>query len=400
MRAGPQPVAASIGRSPTVALLDEVQRQKARGVDVLNLSGGEPDFPTPGHVVDAAAEALRSGLTHYTPSRGIPRLREAIAAKLLRDNGIVADPGTDIIVTPSAKHAAYIALAGVIGPGDEVLLPSPAWVSYAPMITLLGGRPVDVPLDPRDDFTISAEQLASAVTPRTRAILVNSPNNPTGRMLTAAEADAVAHVADRYDLTVLADEIYEYIRYGGRPHLSLAARPGCEGRTLTVNGFSKSYAMTGWRLGYVAGPAAVMREVVKVQEHTVGCAASFVQHGALAALTDETRGCVEEMVARYDDRRRLLVAGLNRIPGLSCADPEGAFYVLPDVSGLGFGSAQECAAWLIDRTGVVVTPGSAFGPTAEQHVRLSFAASTEILTTAVERLEAALKQRAPGLAVS
>lgn len=400
MRTGTAPVAATIGRLPTVALLDEVQRQKVRGVDVLNLSGGEPDFPTPEHVVAAAAEALRSGFTHYTSSRGIPQLREAIAAKLLQDNGIVADPGTDIIVTPSAKHAAYIALAGVIGPGDEVLVPSPAWVSYAPMVTLLGGRPVDVPLDPRDDFTISADQLSSAVTPRTRAILLNSPNNPTGRMLTAAEADAVARVADRYDLSVLADEIYEYIRYGDRPHLSLAAWPGCEGRTLTVNGFSKSYAMTGWRLGYVAGPAAVMREVVKVQEHTVGCAASFVQHGALAALTDETRGCVEEMVAHYDARRQLLVAGLNRIPGLSCADPEGAFYVLPDISGLGFGSAQECASWLIEHTGVVVTPGSAFGPTGEQHVRFSFAASTDILTAAVERLGAALERRAPDLAVS
>ncbi|MFD3536472.1 pyridoxal phosphate-dependent aminotransferase [Streptomyces sp. NPDC058664] len=384
------PVAASIGRSPTVALLDEVQRQKARGVDVLNLSGGEPDFATPDHVVRPAVEALQGGFTHYTPSRGIPELREAIAAKLHADNGIVVDPGTDVIVTPSAKHGMFIALAGVIGPGDEVLVPSPAWVSYAPMITLLGGRAVDVPLDPRDHFTITAEQLSEAVTPRTRAILVNTPNNPTGRMLTAAEADAVARVADRHDLVVLTDEIYEYIRYDGRTHRSLAARPGCRDRTLTVNGFSKSHAMTGWRLGYVAGPAAVLREVVKVQEHTVGCASSFVQRGALGALGEESRACVDEMVASYDARRRFLVGALNKIPGVSCADPEGAFYVLPDISGLGFGSAQEFSAWLIEHAGVVVTPGSAFGPTAEQHVRLSFAAPLDTLASAVERLAAAL----------
>ncbi|MDV9170866.1 pyridoxal phosphate-dependent aminotransferase [Streptomyces sp. W16] len=387
------PVAASIGRSPTVALLDEVQRQRARGVDVLNLSGGEPDFTTPEHVIRAAGAALEAGFTHYTPSRGIPELCEAIAAKLHADNGIVAHPGTDIVVTPSAKHGMYIALAGVIGPGDEVLLPSPAWVSYAPMITLLGGRAVDVPLDPHDGFALTAERLSAAVTPRTRAILVNSPNNPTGRMLTAAEADAVAGVADQHDLMILADEIYEHIRYDGRTHRSLAAHPGCDGRTLTVNGFSKSYAMTGWRLGYVAGPAAVMREVVKVQEHTVGCAASFVQRGALAALSEESRGCVREMVASYDARRRLLVGALGKIPGVSCADPEGAFYVLPDISRLGFGSSQEFSAWLIERAGVVVTPGSVFGPTAEHHVRLSFAASPDILTAAVERLATALATR-------
>ncbi|MFF9143377.1 pyridoxal phosphate-dependent aminotransferase [Streptomyces sp. NPDC014861] len=391
MSTRPAPVAASIGRSPTVALLDEVQRRRALGLDVLNLSGGEPDFATPDHVVEPAVEALRDGFTHYTPSRGIPELREAIAAKLHTDNGIEADPGTDIIVTPSAKHGMFIALAGVIAPGDEVLVPSPAWVSYAPMITLLGGRAVDVPLDPRSGFTLTAEQLTEAVTPRTRAVLVNTPNNPTGRMLTADEADALARVADRHDLVVLADEIYEHIRYGGRTHRSLAARPDCRERTLTVNGFSKSYAMTGWRLGYVAGPTAVMREVVKVQEHTVGCASSFVQRGALAALGEASRPCVDDMVASYDARRRFLVGALNKIPGVTCDDPEGAFYALPDISGLGLGSGQECAAWLIEHAGVVVTPGSAFGPSAERHVRLSFAAPLDILTTAVERITAALR---------
>ena len=389
------PIAASIGRSPTVALLDEVQRQKARGVNVLNLSGGEPDVPTPEHIVAKATEALRSGDTHYTPSRGLPELREAIAAKLLGDNNIAVAPATDVIVTPSAKHGMFIALAGVIGRGDEVLLPSPAWVSYAPMITLLGGHPVDVPLDPHDNYTITAAQLEAAVTPRTRAVIVNSPNNPTGRMLTPSEVDAIATVADRHDLTVLSDEIYEYIRYGGRTHLSPATWPGLDGRTVTVNGFSKSYAMTGWRLGYVAGPAAVLREVVKVQEHTVGCASSFVQRAAVAAFAPESRAWLDEMAASYDSRRSFVVDALNKIPDIHCPDPEGAFYVLPDISRLGFGSAQEFSAWLIERAGVVVTPGSAFGPTAEQHVRLSFAASPDVLAAAVERLAEAVETVRP-----
>ncbi|MCS7476896.1 pyridoxal phosphate-dependent aminotransferase [Umezawaea endophytica] len=393
MSARSAPVATSLGRSPTVALLDEVERQKAAGVEVINLSGGEPDFPTPEHVVRPTVAALEAGFTHYTSSRGLPELREAIAGKLLADNGITADPATDIIVTPSAKHGMFIALAGVIGPGDEVLVPSPAWVSYAPMIRLLGGRPVDVPLDPGDRFAITEERLAAAITPRTRAVLVNSPNNPTGRMLTRAEADAVLRVADRNDLTILTDEIYEHIRYRDRPHLSLAALPGGRGRTITVNGFSKSHAMTGWRLGYVVGPPAVMNDVLKVQEHTVGCASSFVQRGALGAFTPESRASVEEMVASYDARREYVVDALNRIPGLVCPDPEGAFYVLPDLSRFGFGSAQEAGAWLLEHSGVVVTPGNAFGPTAEHHVRLSFATSPRLLAVAIDRLGTALAAR-------
>lgn len=380
------PVAASIGRSPTVALHSEAERLKATGVPVINLGGGEPHYPTPAHIVARAVEAMEAGFTHYTASRGLLELREAIAAKLATENGVDASPATDIIVTLSAKHAMFIALAGVIGPGQEVLLPSPAWVSYAPMIRLLGGHPVDVPLDPRDGFTITAERLEAATTPRTRAILVNSPNNPTGRMLAPDEADAVIRVAARHDLTVLADEIYEHIRYDGTPHLSVASRPGGRDRTITVNGFSKSFAMTGWRLGYVVGPAAVVAEMLKVHEHTVGCAPSFAQHGAVAALSPESRGPVEQMVAGYAARRRQIVDALNRIPGISCPDPQGAFYVLPDVSGLGFDSAAACSAWLLERAGVAVTPGSAFGPTAEQHVRLSFATAPQVLTAAIDRI--------------
>jgi aspartate/methionine/tyrosine aminotransferase len=375
-------------RSATVALLDRVNQLKAQGVSVLNLSGGEPDFATPAHISEAAESALRTGFTHYTPSRGLPELREAIARKLEFDNGVRVDPSQGVIVTPSAKHALFIALATVLDEGDEVLIPTPSWVSYESMVQLSGGRAVPVRLDPADGFALTPALLEAAVTRRSKVILVNSPNNPTGRVLSAAEAAAVAEVAERHDLLILTDEIYEAIRYGGRPHLSLAALPGYADRTVTVNGFSKGYAMTGWRLGYAAGPAAIMNEMVKVQEHTVGCASSFAQLGGLAALTGPQE-CVAEMVTAYDRRRGELRAALNALPGVSCADPEGAFYLFADVSGSAHPTPQAFCEWLLRTCGVVVTPGTAFGPGGEHHVRLSFAAADTVIAETVHRLSVA-----------
>ncbi len=375
-----------VGRSATVALLDEVNRLKAQGITVVNLSGGEPDFTTPPHIIEAAEAALRSGATHYTPSRGLPTLREAISVKLRDCNGVHADPERGIIVTPSAKHALYITLATVLDAGDEVLVPTPSWVSYAPMVQLFGARAVSVPLQPEDDFTLTADRLEDKVTGRTRAILINTPNNPTSRLLTPAEAAAVARVAVEHDLVLITDEIYEQIRYVDRPHLSLASRPGCEERTVTINGFSKGYAMTGWRLGYAAGPAAVIGEMIKVQEHTVGCAASFTQLAGLAALTGP-QACVQQMVAAYDRRREALLNAVRRLPGVTCADPEGAFYLFPNITGSANPTSEGFAGWLLEATGVVVTPGHAFGLGGEGHVRLSFAASDAVITDTLARLE-------------
>lgn len=376
-----------LARSATVAQHDLVQSMRAAGTQVLDLGTGEPDFPTPDHISAAATTALHDGHTHYTASRGLPALRRAIAAKLVDDNRITVDPDSDVVVTPSAKHALFVALATVLDPGDDLLVPTPSWVSYQSMAHLLGARAVSAPLG--DGFRLTRDVLEEHRTPRTKAILVNTPNNPTGRALDAEEAAAVADFAREHDLVVVADEIYEKIRYDDREHFSIAALPGCADRTLTVNGFSKGYAMTGWRLGYLAGPTALVAQALKVHEHTVSCAASFAQHGGIAAL-EGPQDPVRDMVSEYAARRKLLVDGLNALPGFACALPDGAFYAFPDIRGTGFTDSAEFAAWLLRRAAVSVTPGSAFGAGGEGHLRLSFATSREAITEALDRIAAVL----------
>ncbi|MFF6806848.1 aminotransferase class I/II-fold pyridoxal phosphate-dependent enzyme [Streptomyces sp. NPDC012616] len=382
----------AVEESATYAVFDMVARMRARGMEVVDLGGGEPDFDTAGHVVDEAVGALRDGFTHYTPSRGLPALLQAVSAKLAADNGVAAAAATDIVVTPSAKHALFAALVTVLDPGDELLVPTPSWVSYTEMARLIGARPVQVALDGADGFRITAELLERHVSGRTKALLVNSPNNPTGRSLTAGEAAVIARFAQEHDILLISDEIYEKILYGGRRHLSLAAQPGCAERTITVNGFSKGYAMTGWRLGYAAGPTDLMAQLVKVQQHTVGCTASFVQRGGIAALTGSQEP-VEWMTAQYTARRDLLVRGLNSLPGVSCSPPDGAFYAFADIRGTGFADSATFARWLLRETAVAVMPGSAFGPGGEGFVRLSFATSPEVLRSALARMARALAGR-------
>ncbi|MER6563750.1 pyridoxal phosphate-dependent aminotransferase [Streptomyces sp. NPDC001027] len=382
----------AVEESATYAVFDMVARMRAQGLEVVDLGGGEPDFDTPGHVVDEAVGALRDGFTHYTPSRGLPALLRAVAAKLAEDNGVVVDAATDVVVTPSAKHALFAALVTVLDPGDELLVPTPSWVSYTEMARLIGARPVQVALDGADGFRITAQVLERHVSARTKALLVNSPNNPTGRSLTAEEAALIARFAQEHDILLISDEIYEKILYGGRRHVSLAAQPDCAERTITVNGFSKGYAMTGWRLGYAAGPTDLMAQLVKVQQHTVGCTASFVQRGGLAALSGSQKP-VAWMAAQYAARRDLVVRGLNSLPGVSCSPPDGAFYAFADVRGTGFADSAAFARWLLREAAVAVMPGSAFGPGGEGFVRLSFAASPETLQTALDRMARALADR-------
>ncbi|OON75400.1 pyridoxal phosphate-dependent aminotransferase [Streptomyces tsukubensis] len=380
----------AVEASATFAVFDRVARLRAEGVDVLDLGGGEPDFGTPTHVVDEAVDALRGGFTHYTPSRGVPALLDAVSDKLAKDNGIVVDPATDIVITPSAKHALFAALTTLLDPGDEVLIPTPSWVSYPAMARLIGARPVQLALDPEDGFRITRELLEQHVTSRTKALLVNSPNNPTGRIMTRDEARAIGRFADEHDVLMIADEIYEKIVYDGHDHLSLASLPCCADRTLTVNGFSKGYAMTGWRLGWAAGPTDLMEQLLKVQQHTVGCAGSFVQRGGVAALMGPQEP-VERMAARYAARRDVLVRGLNALPGVVCAPPEGAFYAFADIRGTaGFTDSAAFADRLLQETGVALMPGSAFGPGGEGFVRLSFATSSRVLEESLERMGRAL----------
>ncbi|MDI3389997.1 pyridoxal phosphate-dependent aminotransferase [Streptomyces sp. B-S-A8] len=383
----------TVGASATYAVFDQVAALRAQGVEVLDLGGGEPDFDTPEHIVDEAVGALHDGFTHYTPSRGVPALLQAVADKLAKDNGVLVDPASGVVVTPSAKHALFAALMTVLDPGDELLVPTPSWVSYTAMARLIGAQPVQVALDGANGFRITRELLEQHVSPRTKALLVNSPNNPTGRALTLEEARAVSQFAAEHDVLLIADEIYEKILYDGTEHLSLASLSCCADRTITVNGFSKGYAMTGWRLGYAAGPTDLMAQLLKVAQHTVGCAGSFVQRAGVAALTGPQEP-VQEMARAYAARRDLVVSGLNSLPGVACSPPDGAFYAFADIRATDFPDAATFTQWLLRETGVALMPGTAFGPGGEGYVRLSFATSPRVLREAVERMGRALGGRA------
>lgn len=378
----------ALAGSSTVAISDRARQLQQQGVNVVNLGGGDPDFDTPVHIADAGVNAIRSGQTHYVASQGIPALRQAVAEKLLRENGLSYDPAKEIIATASGKLALYIALESLLDPDDEVLYLEPAWVSYRPLITLVGGRPVAVPLSPSENFAVRAEQLEKKVTPRTKAILINSPNNPTGRVLTEQELQAIRDVAVKHDLWVVGDEIYEHLVYDERRHTSIATLPDMRERTVVVNGMSKAYAMTGWRLGYLAAPAALTEQILKVQQHVVTCATSFGQIAAAEALQGP-QDCVETMRQEYDRRRRRISEALNAIPGVRCPMPEGAFYLFPEIDYKGYDSWQ-LAEYLISEAHVAVTPGQAFGESARKNIRLTYATSMENLTEAVERIKRAL----------
>jgi len=369
--------------SATVAVADRARQLRAAGQDIITLATGDPDFATPPHIVDAAVAAMRAGDTHYPPARGRADLIEAILAKLARENGVHARPG-QIVVTPGAKWALFIALAALLDDGDEVLVLDPAWVSYAPMITLNGGRPVRLDLSAEENYRFTADQLRTDVTPRTKAILVNSPNNPTGRVLDGEELAAIAAVALERDLWVISDEIYEHLLYNDRRHMSPATWPDMAGRTIIINGFSKAYAMTGWRLGWLCAPEPVAALAMNLHSQGVTSAASFAMAAGVAALNG-SQDCVAEMVAAYDERRRFMVGALNELPGIHCPDPEGAFYLFPRFTATSR-SSVEIAEHLLERAGIAAVPGVAFGASGERHLRFTIATSMDELERSVERL--------------
>lgn len=379
-----------VSESKTVAISDKARQMQQQGISVVNLGGGDPDFDTPKHIAEAGIAAINKGMTHYVDSRGIPDLRKAIAAKFKRDNNLVYDPDKEVIATASGKLALYIALMGIINPGDDVLVIEPAWVSYVPLITLLGGTPVSVRLDPADNFTLTEEALKAAVTPRTRAVIVNSPNNPSGRVLSAKEFEVLRDVVLRHDLWVVSDEIYEHLIYDGNRHISAASVDGLRERCITVNGMSKAYAMTGWRLGYLGAPAPLMEQLLKAQQHVVTCASGFIQAAGVAAL-DGPQECVAVMRAEYDRRRKTVAEALNAIPGVRCPLPEGAFYLFPEIEFRGYDSWQ-LAEYLITEAKVAVTPGQAFAAKAARCVRMTYATSMDNLLTAAGRIREALSK--------
>lgn len=375
----------SIPVSATLAVNDKAKALKAAGQDVIALAGGDPDFDTPDFVVAAAFAAIENGATHYpAPMKGIPALLDAIGEKLATENAIHVNPRTDIVVTPGGKWALYLALAALINPGDEVIYLEPVWVSYPPMITLAGGVPVPVSLDSDDNFRITAAALRAKISPKTKAIMVNTPNNPTGRVLTQDELDAVVEVVLEHDLYVIADEIYEKIIFDGRPHLSIAAAPGMAERTLTINGLSKSHAMTGWRLGWLAGPTAAMKLAGQLHSQTISSAANFTMHAAVAALKGP-QDPIEMMTESYKARRDYMVEALNAMEGVECRSIEGAFYLFPRFPNSDKNSL-ELADALLEKAGIAAVPGIAFGDSGEGHVRFSIATAMSELERSVERL--------------
>ena len=370
----------SIESSPTVRIGNLVADLKAKGETVLSLSVGEPDFPTPAHIVDAAKKALDEGYTKYTPSLGFGDLREAIAEKSRRENRIPAT-AEDVLVAPT-KHTLFMTCMALLETGDEALIPDPGWVSYAPMVRLAGATPVPLRAADEDGFVPTAESLSESITPHTRLLMLNSPSNPAGSVYDREAMKGIADLAADRDLVVVSDEIYEKILYEGE-HVSPASLDGMFERTVTVNGFSKTYAMTGWRLGWLVAPRPLFAQIAKVQEHTITCATAFAQRGGLAALRG-SREPLDAMVREFRARRDLILAELGKSDRLVTFHPSGAFYAFPRIEGIA-DDATLCER-LLTEAKVAVTPGSAFGQAGSGHLRLSFACSRETIGEGVRRL--------------
>jgi aspartate aminotransferase len=368
---------------------------KADGLDVVAFGAGEPDFDTPEHVKQAAVDALAKGFTKYTPSAGIPALRKAIVEKLERDNGLKYGPA-NVIVSCGGKHSLYNVFQALIDSGDEVIIPAPYWVSYPEQVKLAEGTPVILETTDSRGFAPTVAQIEAAITPKTKAFVLNSPSNPTGAMWPRATIEALAELAVRHDFYVISDEIYEKIVYDGNRPLSIASLgEEIKRRTITVNGVSKTYSMTGWRIGYAAGEADLIAAMGRLQDSVTSNPTSISQYAALAALTGP-QSFLDDWVGEFDRRRGVIVDALNAIPGISCRKPDGAFYVFPNVSGL-YGkrykgrtieSGDDVTDYLLARVQVAVVPGSGFG--APDYVRLSYATSMDAIRKGMDRIAQAV----------
>ena len=365
------------------AIDSKAKAMLAEGIEVFGFGAGEPDMDTPEHIKAAAIKALQEGRTKYTPSAGIPALRQAISQKLLKDNGLDYK-SSQVIVSTGAKQSCFNAIAAVVNEGDEVIIPAPYWLSYPEMVRIVGGEPVFVPTREENSWKITPEDFENAMTPRTKMIILNSPGNPTGSIYTREELKALSEVAAEEDIYILSDEIYEKLTYDGAEHVSVASvSPEAYDLTITVNGFSKAYAMTGWRLGYLAAPEPIARVIDSMQSHMTSNPCSFAQYGALAALTGDQQ-CVTDMREEFDIRRQYMFERLTQIQGVSAVRPQGAFYVLANISSLGLKS-QNFADRLLSKSSVAVVPGVAFGD--DRTVRLSYATSLDIIKSGLDRIE-------------
>ena len=382
---------AAVEEAAIIRMAQRARDLRARGRDVISLTLGEPDFDTPLHIQAAATEAMRKGYTHYAPVAGIPQLREAVARKLKHENGLGYSP-SEIVLANGAKQAVTNAIFATIDAGDEAIFLAPFWVAYEGILRMAGGVPVILRSEIADDFKIGPRQIEAAITPRTKLLLINSPNNPSGAVYSRKELEDIARViAAHPQLLVISDEIYEYITYG-EPLTSFASLPAMQERTITINGFSKAFAMTGWRLGYAAAPEPLARAMAKVQGTFTAGANAFVQHAAIAAL-EGGREDVVKMREIYRHRRAIVMERLRRVPGLGIMEPQGTFYAFPDISlwlkeHPEIGTVDRFCDWLLEEHGLALVPGSAFGD--DRCIRLSFAASEADLKTGLVRLTAAL----------
>ncbi len=375
-----------LGTESAFKVLAQAQALEAKGKSVVHLEIGEPDFDTPKHISEAAFAALQKGQTHYVNAQGILPLRKEIAKLMEKTCGVPIDPDR-VIVTPGAKPIMFYAILALLQRGDEAIYPDPGFPIYESMIRFTGAKAVPIPLREELDFSLDVKELASRITPRTRMIILNSPQNPTGGILKESDIRAIADLARKHDITIFSDEVYDHIIYEGEP-FSITSLPGMLDRTILLNGFSKTYAMTGWRLGYAVMPKELVEPTVKLIVNSVSCTPAFIQYAGIAALTGP-QDSVPVMAAEFKRRRDLVVSGLNSIPGISCLSPKGAFYVFPNIKKLGK-SSQELADYLLNEGGVATLSGAAFGKYGEGYLRLSYATSTENLNKALERIRAAV----------
>jgi aminotransferase len=352
--------------------------------DVISLGVGEPDFDTPRSIIEAGVESLREGRTHYTSNYGTLELRKALASHLERLYGVAYDPKGELLITVGASEALDLAMRATIDPGDEVILHEPSYVAYVPAIVFAGGTPVHVATRFEDDFALDPAAVEAAITPRTKAMFLGYPCNPTGAVLPAEVQDELARIAERHDLLVYSDEIYDRLAYGSYRHRAFSSLPGMRDRTILMGGFSKAYAMTGWRIGWMAAPADLIEGILKIHQYTIMTAPTVAQDAALVAIVDGEPD-VERMLAEYDRRRRLVVDGFNAM-GLETFEPRGAFYAFPRISSTGL-DADTFSRRLLEEEHVAVVPGSAFGPSGSEHVRACYATSYERLETALMRID-------------
>jgi aspartate aminotransferase len=375
--------AASLSPSLTLAIDAKAKAMKAAGEDVVGFGAGEPDFDTPQHIKDAAAKALAAGFTKYTPSSGIPELREAIAEKFKRENGLDYKP-SQVIVSNGGKHSCYNTIVATCEAGDEVIIPAPYWLSYPEMVKLAGAKPVIIQTSDKMEFKVTPEQLRAAITPNTRLFILNSPSNPTGSVYTPEEIKALGDICVEKNVLIMSDEIYEHLLYDGAKVKSVASfSPAHFEHTIIVHGFAKAWSMTGWRLGFLAAPEPIAKAIDAVQSHSTSNPCSFAQKGGVAALTGP-QDHLPKWLAEFDKRRRFAQTKLNSIPGISCVNAKGAFYLFPNISKTGLKSSEFCAK-LLEAEKVAAVPGIAFG--ADDYIRLSYATGMANIEKGLERLE-------------